>query len=60
MAFEKGDLVQPVRGGQVMSVIKVENDVVFCGPPGSGEVDSKPFAAVELALYHEDGDFGVC
>lgn len=60
MAFENGDLVQSVKGGPVMSVFRVENDVVFCGPPGSGQEHGKPFKADELSLYHEDGDFGVC
>ncbi|WP_413734282.1 DUF2158 domain-containing protein [Sodalis sp. RH21] len=60
MAFETGDLVQPIKGGPVMSVVKVEDGLVYCGMMDSGIENAKPFKPEELSLYKEDGDFGVC
>ncbi len=60
MTFETGDVVQPLKGGPAMSVVKVEKGIVFCGMMDSGEENAKQFKPEELSLYKEDGDFGVC
>ncbi|MBT9430974.1 hypothetical protein JZM24_00100 [Candidatus Sodalis endolongispinus] len=60
MTFATGDIVQPTKGGPAMSVVKVENDLVYCEMMDPGEEKSKAFKPQELTLYKEEGDFGVC
>ncbi|WP_025244892.1 DUF2158 domain-containing protein [Candidatus Sodalis pierantonius] len=60
MAFETGDIVQPKKGGPAMSVVKIEDGLVYGGMMDFGEENSKVFRAEELTLYKEEGDFGVC
>ena len=60
MTFETGDVVQALKGGPAMSVVKVENGIVYCNMMDSGVDNAGQFKPEELALYKEDGDFGVC
>lgn len=60
MTFGTGDIVQPIKGGPAMSVVKVESGLVYCEIMASGEDKSKAFKPEELTLYKEEGDFGVC
>ncbi|CAK8739068.1 hypothetical protein SODG_002671 [Sodalis praecaptivus] len=38
-----------------MSMVKIEDDLVYCGMMDSGEENSKAFRAEELTLYKEEG-----
>lgn len=58
--FKAGDLVQPIKGGPKMEVIDVQGEEVACTPANILSGEKITFKAQELALYQEDGDFGVC
>ena len=60
MTFATGDIVQSIKGGPVISVVRVESGLVYCEIMASGEEKSKAFKLEELTLYKEEGDFGVC
>lgn len=57
MAFETGDSLQPKKGGPALSVVKIDDGLVYCGIMDSGEKNSKAFRAEELTLYKEEGGF---
>ncbi len=58
--FKAGDLVQPLKGGPKMEVIDVQGEEVICAPANPLAGERMTLKASELALYQEDGDFGVC
>lgn len=60
MTFNSGDVVQPVKGGPVLRVVKVEDGRVFCEPKNAPAAQPLTFSPQELSLYKEEGDFGVC
>lgn len=58
--FKPGDLVQPKKGGPKMEVLDVQGDEVVCAPANILSGEKITLKASELALYKEEGDFGVC
>jgi len=60
MKFSVGDSVQKTRGGPRMTVVAVNGDEVRCSWNELGTEKQETVTASHLALYQEDGDFGVC
>lgn len=58
--FKPGDLVQPKKGGPKMEVLDVQGDEVICAPANLLSGEKITMKASEVALYKEEGDFGVC
>lgn len=58
--FKAGDLVQPKKGGPKMAVIDVQGDEVICVSANALTGERVTLKTSEVALYTEDGDFGVC
>ncbi|HEY1845640.1 MAG TPA: hypothetical protein VGH05_12405 [Buttiauxella sp.] len=58
--FKAGDLVQAKKGGPKMEVIDVQGDEVICAPANPLTGERVTLKASEVALYTEEGDFGVC
>ncbi|HDT2074866.1 hypothetical protein DA103_19595 [Enterobacter cloacae] len=58
--FSVGDYVQPRKGGPKLKVIEVEGDSVVAVQASNEQGEKYTLKASDLALYTEDGDFGVC
>ncbi|SFR16670.1 MULTISPECIES: hypothetical protein [unclassified Enterobacter] len=58
--FSVGDVVQPRMGGQKLKVIEVNDDQIVAVPASQENGERVTLKAVDVALYKEDGDFGVC
>ena len=58
--FSVGDLVQPRMGGPKLKVIEVHEDQIVAVPASNEQGDKYTLKAADVALYKEDGDFGVC
>lgn len=58
--FSVGDYVQPRKGGPKLKVIEVEGDSVVAVQASNEQGEKYTLKASDLALYNEDGDFGVC
>ncbi|AXF62312.1 hypothetical protein DVA43_23645 [Leclercia sp. W6] len=58
--FSVGDLVQPRMGGPKLKVIEVHEDQIVAVRAGNEQGDKYTLKAADVALYKEDGDFGVC
>ena len=58
--FSVGDYVQPRKGGPKLKVIEVEGDSVVAVQASNEQGETYTLKASDLALYTEDGDFGVC
>ncbi|MFP2516492.1 MULTISPECIES: hypothetical protein [Buttiauxella] len=58
--FKAGDLVQPKKGGPKYEVLDVQGDMLFCTPRSILTGETVTLKAEDVALYKEDGDFGVC
>jgi len=60
MMFAPGDLVQPRMGGPKLKVLEVNDDQVVAVRADNDQGEKVTVKAADLALYKEDGDFGVC
>jgi len=58
--FKVGDLVQPKKGGPKYEVLDVQGELLFCTPRSILTGETVTLKAEDVALYKEDGDFGVC
>lgn len=58
--FSVGDVVQPRMGGQKLKVIEVHDDQIVAVPASQETAAPVTLKAVDVTLYKEDGDFGVC
>lgn len=59
MAFNIGDFVQRTTGGPKMTVVAIDGETPFAAGMNCKEQRTEVQAS-DVALYHEDGDFGVC
>lgn len=58
--FKPGDMVQAKKGGPKMKVLDVLGDEVICTPSNHLSDEKITLKVFEVALYKEEGDFGVC
>ncbi|WP_447857865.1 hypothetical protein [Enterobacter ludwigii] len=58
--FSVGDYVQPRKGGPKLKVLEVNGDSVVAVQASNEQGEKFTLKAVDLALYTEEGDFGVC
>ncbi|AUU86680.1 hypothetical protein MXF13_15045 [Leclercia adecarboxylata] len=58
--FSVGDLVQPRMGGPKLKVIEVHEDQIVAVQASNEQGEKFTLKAADVALYKEDGDFGVC
>ena len=58
--FSVGDYVQPRKGGPKLKVLEVNGDSVVAVQASNEQGDKFTLKAADLALYTEEGDFGVC
>lgn len=58
--YSVGDLVQPKMGGPKMKIIEVHGDQIVAVAAADEQGQKYTLKEVEVAPYHEDGDFGVC
>ena len=58
--FSVGDYVQPRKGGPKLKVLEVNGESVVAVQASNEQGEKYTLKAAELALYTEDGDFGVC
>ncbi|MIX26560.1 hypothetical protein CRQ34_07315 [Salmonella enterica subsp. enterica serovar Livingstone] len=58
--FTPGDIVQPRMGGPKLKVIEVNEDHIVAVQVGNEPGEKLILKAVDVTLYCEEGDFGVC
>lgn len=58
--FSVGDYVQPRKGGPKLKVLEVNGDSVVAVQTSNEQGEKFTLKAADLALYTEEGDFGVC
>lgn len=58
--FSVGDYVQPRKGGPKLKVLEVNGDSVVAVQASHEQGEKFTLKAADLALYTEEGDFGVC
>lgn len=58
--FTVGDVVQPRMGGPKLKVVEVHDDQIVAVQASNEQGDKFTLKAADVALYKEDGDFGVC
>ncbi|HHE8490340.1 TPA: hypothetical protein ACPFP8_000140 [Enterobacter ludwigii] len=58
--FSVGDYVQPRKGGPKLKVLEVNGDNVVAVQASNEQGEKFTLKAADLALYTEEGDFGVC
>ncbi|EMM0838393.1 hypothetical protein RVV06_004454 [Enterobacter ludwigii] len=58
--FSVGDYVQPRKGGPKLKVLEVNGDSVVAIQASNEQGEKFTLKAADLALYTEEGDFGVC
>ncbi|MTH47315.1 hypothetical protein [Intestinirhabdus alba] len=58
--YQPGDLVQPRVGGPKLKVVEVNEDQIIAVRVGDEQGEKFTLKAVDVTLYSEDGDFGVC
>lgn len=58
--FSVGDYVQPRKGGPKLKVLEVNGDSVVAVQASNEQGENFTLKAADLALYTEEGDFGVC
>lgn len=58
--FSVGDIVQPRIGGPKLKVLEVHEDQLIVVPIHDEQADKLTLKAEDVALYKEEGDFGVC
>lgn len=58
--FSVGDYVQPRIGGQKLKVVEVNEDQIVAVPASNEQGEKVTIKAADVALYKEEGNFGVC
>ena len=58
--FSVGDYVQPRKGGPKLKVLEVNGDSVVAVQASNEQGEKFTLKAADLALYTEEGDFGIC
>ncbi|MGX5027890.1 hypothetical protein ACWKYF_13215 [Enterobacter asburiae] len=58
--FSVGDYVQPRKGGPKLKVLEVDGESVVAVQASNEQGEKYTLKAADLALYTEEGDFGVC
>lgn len=58
--YSVGDLVQPKTGGPKMKIIEIHDDQIVTVAASDEQGKQYTLKAVDVAPYHEEGDFGVC
>ena len=58
--FSVGDYVQPRKGGPKLKVLEVNGESVVAVQASNEQGEKYTLKASDLALYTEEGDFGVC
>ncbi|EKS7422469.1 hypothetical protein ABEJ01_13905 [Enterobacter ludwigii] len=58
--FSVGDYVQPRKGGPKLKVLEVNGESVVAVQASNEQGEKFILQAADLALYTEEGDFGVC
>lgn len=58
--FTVGDVVQPRMGGPKLKVVEVHDDHIVAVQASNEQGEKFTLKAVDVTLYKEDGDFGVC
>ena len=58
--FSVGDYVQPRQGGPKLKVLEVNGDSIVAVQTSNEQSEKYTLKAADVALYTEDGDFGVC
>lgn len=58
--FSVGDYVQPRSGGPKLKVVEVEGDHIVAVQASNEQGEKFTLNAADVALYREEGDFGVC
>ncbi len=58
--FTVGDLVQPRMGGPKLKVVEVHEDQIVAVQASNEQGEKFTLKAADVALYKENGDFGVC
>ena len=58
--FSVGDYVQPRKGGPKLKGPAVNGDSVVAVQASNEQGEKFTLKAADLALYTEEGDFGVC
>lgn len=58
--FSVGDIVQPRMGGPKLKVVEVHDDQIVAVRTGNEQGEKFTLKAADVALYKEEGDFGVC
>ncbi|MEA5215582.1 YodC family protein [Enterobacter cloacae] len=58
--FSVGDYVQPRQGGPKLKVLEVNGDSIVAVQASNEQDEKYTLKAADVALYTEEGDFGVC
>lgn len=58
--YSPGDLVQPRTGGPKLKVVAVNDDQIVAVQASNEQGEKFTLKAIDVTLYTEDGDFGVC
>lgn len=58
--FSVGDFVQPRMGGPKLKVVEVHEDQIVAVQASNEQGEKFTLKTADVALYSEDGDFGVC
>lgn len=58
--FTVGDVVQLRMGGPKLKVVEVHDDQIVAVQASNEQGEKFTLKAADVALYKEDGDFGVC
>ncbi|EMW3788827.1 hypothetical protein AAE115_004617 [Salmonella enterica] len=58
--FAPGDIVQPRMGGPKLKVIEVNEDQIVAVQARNEQGEKLTLKAVDVPLYSEEDDFGLC
>ncbi|ECG8609528.1 hypothetical protein FNH48_19020 [Salmonella enterica subsp. salamae] len=58
--FAPGDIVQPRMGGPKLKVIEVNEDQIVAVQASNEQGEKLTLKTVDVTLYSEEDDFGLC
>ena len=58
--FSVGDYVQPRKGGPKLKILEVNGESIVAVQASNEPGEKFTLSSADVALYTEDGDFGVC
>lgn len=58
--YSVGDVVQAKMGGPKMKIVEIHGDQIVAVAVSDEQGQKYTLKAVDVAPYHEEGDFGVC